>query len=195
MAPGSSPDLSEDERRILLDTARRSILHGLKQGGPLSVDLSCCPESLRLPRATFVTLREKGHLRGCIGTLEAIRPLIEDVARNAWAAAFSDPRFAPLDASELDLLQIEISILGLPEPVEFTSQEDLIRQLRPGVDGVILEEGDLRSTFLPGVWDSLPEPRQFLQHLKQKAGLPADYWSDTLKIYRYTTESFGEQST
>ncbi len=193
MAPGSSHNLSREERHLLLKTARRSILHGLEEGAALPVDPGRYPAPLREKRASFVTLHEGGALRGCIGTLEPIRPLIEDVAANAWAAAFADPRFAPLAKQEFDLLQIEISVLGPPQPVRFTSEEDLIRRLRPGRDGLILQEGSRRGTFLPSVWDSLPEPGRFLQHLKVKAGLPADYWSDTLKIYRYTTESFAER--
>ncbi len=192
MAPGSLNNYPDKERRILLETARRSILHGLERGRPLSVDLTRYPDSLREKRATFVTLHIDSHLRGCIGTLEAVRPLIEDVAYNAWAAAFSDPRFPPLSAAEFDSIQIEISVLGLPEPMEFNSETDLLRQIRPGVDGLILEDDGFRGTFLPSVWESLPEPQEFLRHLKQKAGLPANYWSDTLKIYRYTTESFSE---
>ncbi len=192
MAPGSSNSYSEKERRILLETARRSILHGLEQQKPLSVDLSRYPESLREKRATFVTLHLDNRLRGCIGTLEAVRPLIQDIACNAWAAAFSDPRFPPLSRAEFDSIEIEISILSPPEPVEFRSEAELLRQIRPGVDGLILEDDGYRGTFLPNVWESLPEPQEFIQHLKQKAGLPANYWSDTLKVYRYTTESFGE---
>ncbi|HHL45557.1 MAG TPA: AmmeMemoRadiSam system protein A [Gammaproteobacteria bacterium] len=185
-----SDTLSAEERAILLETARRSILHGLERGRPLPIDLSRYPESLRVKRATFVTLHIHGHLRGCIGTLEAVRPLVEDVASNAWAAAFSDPRFPPLARSELDSIQIEISVLSPPQPMAFHSEADLIRQIRPGMDGLILEERGHRGTFLPSVWESLPEPGDFLRHLKQKAGLPPDYWSDTIKVYRYTTESF-----
>ncbi len=192
MAPGSLNNLSAEERGILLETARRSVRHGLEEGRPLAVDHSRYPESLQVKRATFVTLHIGDRLRGCIGTLEAVRPLVEDTACNAYAAAFSDPRFPPLNKSEFDSLQIEISVLSPPKPVAFSSEADLIRQIRSGVDGLILEERSYRGTFLPSVWESLPEPREFLQHLKQKAGLPANYWSDTVKIHRYTTESFGE---
>ena len=192
MAPGSLNNYSGEERRILLETARRSILNGLERGRPLSVDLARYPESLQEKRATFVTLHTDGRLRGCIGTLEAVRPVVEDVAYNAYAAAFSDPRFPPLSRTEFDSVEIEISVLSPPEPMEFSSEADLLRQIRPGVDGLILEDGSYRGTFLPSVWESLPKPQEFLHHLKQKAGLPANYWSDTLKIYRYTTESFSE---
>ncbi len=194
MAPGSSNSLSPEERAILLKTARASIRHGLDQGQPINISPADYPKPLQVNRATFVTLHIGDHLRGCIGTMVAIRPLVADVAYNAFAAAFSDPRFPPLSRVEFDPLRIEISVLSPPEPMLFESEADLIRQIRPGVDGLILEEGSYRGTFLPSVWESLPEPRQFLQNLKLKAGLPADYWSDTVKIHRYRTESFGEES-
>ncbi len=192
MVHGSLNNYSEKEHHILLKTARRSILNGLERGRPPSIDLSRYPESLQEKRATFVTLHINGRLRGCIGTLEAIRPLVMDVTYNAYAAAFSDPRFPPLSRAEFDSLGIEISVLSPPEPMEFNSEADLLQQIRPGVDGLILEDNGYRGTFLPSVWESLPNPQEFLRHLKQKAGLSANYWSDTLKIYRYTTESFGE---
>ncbi len=192
MAPGSSHNLTAEERRTLLTVARHSIQHALEHGSPLPVTLSRYPESLRVKRATFVTLKQREQLRGCIGTLVAIRPLVEDVAQNAYAAAFSDPRFPPLSPAELESLRIEISVLSPPEPMTFSSEADLLKQLRPGVDGLILEEDGYRGTFLPSVWESLPRPEQFLQHLKLKAGLPSDYWSGTLRVQRYTTESFSE---
>jgi AmmeMemoRadiSam system protein A len=173
---------------ILLQTARDSIQHGLEKGRALTVDPSEYPEALREKRATFVTLNKNGDLRGCIGTLEAHQSLIEDVAHNAYAAAFSDPRFPSLSASEYDRLEIHISILQPPEPMAFESEQDLISQIRPGSDGLILQDQGRRGTFLPSVWESLADPQVFFAHLKLKAGLPLDYWSDTLKVYRYTTE-------
>ena len=184
--------LSLQHRRILLRVARESIAHGLRSGRPLPVDPKEYDPELRAMRATFVTLNERGRLRGCIGHLEAIQPLVADVAENAFNAAFRDPRFPPVSAGEFDALEIHISVLSPPEPMQFSSQEDLLQQIRPGIDGLILEEGAYRGTFLPSVWEELPDPRQFLAHLKRKAGLPQDYWSDTLKVYRYTTESFSE---
>jgi AmmeMemoRadiSam system protein A len=111
-------------------------------------------------------------------------------AYNAWAAAFTDSRFMPLAASELDDLDVHISILGTPEEIEFDSEQDLVNKIRPGVDGLILEEGFNRGTFLPSVWESVADTREFLNHLKMKAGLPANYWSDTIRIKRYTVEEF-----
>lgn len=187
MAPIS---LIKSYRKRLLDLAQASIEHGLKTGQPIKLDLTDYPSELWVERATFVTLERNGQLRGCIGMLEAIRPLVVDVAENAFCAAYKDHRFSPLTADELDDLELHISILGLAEPLKFDSEPALIDQLRPGVDGLILEERGRRGTFLPSVWDSLPEPRQFLRSLKQKAGLAPDYWSNTLKVSRYGTEIF-----
>ena len=186
--------ISDEHRRILLTTARESIAHGLRTGRPLRVEVTAYDPELQARRATFVTLNKFGELRGCIGHLEAIQPLIADVAENAFNAAFRDPRFQPLRASEFDDLVIHISVLSPPEPMVFTSEADLLRQIRPGIDGLILEDGIYRGTFLPSVWEQLPDPARFLAHLKMKAGLPPNHWSDTLKVYRYTTESFSEQA-
>ncbi len=183
--------LNNENRKRLLKVARDSIENGFKNGNPLCVNLRDFPTELIRPGATFVTLEKKHQLRGCIGMLEAVFPLVEDVAENAFSAAFKDPRFPPLQKSELDDLEIHISILGEPEPMMFSSEEDLIAQIRPNVDGLILEEGRHRGTFLPSVWETLPDKKQFLRHLKNKAGLPADYWSDSIKIFRYTAEVFG----
>jgi AmmeMemoRadiSam system protein A len=129
-------------------------------------------------------------LRGCIGHLEATLPLVEDVAENAFSAAFRDPRFPALRDTEYAALELHISVLTPAEPLDCNSESDLLRQMRPYQDGLILAEGLRRGTFLPSVWEQLPEPREFLRHLKRKAGLPDDYWSPSLQIYRYETESF-----
>lgn len=166
------------------------MVHGMDAGEPLRVRLQDYPAPLRQPRTTFVTLKLDGHLRGCIGALQATRALAEDVAANAFAAAFRDPRFSPVTARELDELNVRISILSPPEPLEAASEAELIARLRPGVDGLILEEGGRRGTFLPTVWEGLPDPADFLEQLKVKTGLPEEYWSDTLRAYRYVTEEF-----
>jgi len=180
---------SDSQRATLLDTAWQSIRHGLTHRRPPAVDSTDVDPALTRPGASFVTLHAQGALRGCIGSLEAYRPLIEDVSDNAFSAAFRDPRFLPLQEEELDDISLDISVLGSPEPLHFGSEHDLLRQLQPGRDGLILQDGTYRGTFLPAVWESLPEPEQFLQHLKLKAGLPADHWSDTLRVWRYSTES------
>lgn len=182
--------LSENQRQSLLDIAKASIEYGLENGRPLTIDTSEIAEDLTVPRATFVTLEKKGQLRGCIGMLEAQRPLIEDIAYNSFAAAFSDPRFPPLTKGELSDLSIHLSILSPPELIPCRSETELIEQLRPTIDGLILDDGQHRATFLPSVWESLPNPTDFIHQLKMKAGLPANYWSSQLQAYRYTTESF-----
>ncbi len=144
------------------------------------------------PRAAFVTLTLDGQLRGCIGSLSAHRPLREDVAENAVHAAFRDPRFAPLTADELPRVHVEVSVLSEPEPYPFTDRADALSRLRPGVDGMILEYGTHRGTFLPQVWDQLPNPDDFLAHLVRKAGLPAGWWDDDARLSRYTVTAFEE---
>ena len=180
-----------DERRTLLDIAFASIRHGLSTHHPLSVASDDYYAALQTPRATFVTLQLEGQLRGCIGTLEARRPLVVDVAENAFAAAFRDPRFLALSAAELTTLECHISVLGTPVAMAFDSETDLIAQLRAGIDGLVLEEvGGYRGTFLPSVWEQLPAPRDFFSQLKRKAGLRQDYWSETLRVLRYETTGF-----
>ena len=182
--------LSNEDRATLLAIARQSIQSGLRSGRALGIDLEYYPDTLRLKRATFVTLEIDNRLRGCIGALEAYQSLVKDVADHAYAAAFEDPRFPPLRTEEFVLLDTHISVLSPPEPVEFASEADLLSKLRPGVDGVILSLGDRRATFLPAVWEDLPDPHIFLNHLKRKAGFSADFWDAKLKIQRYVTESF-----
>ncbi len=185
--------LNDEQRKLLLDIARDSILTGLREGHPLVLDPREFEPALQAHRATFVTLNRHGQLRGCIGHLQAVQPLVKDVAENAFSAAFNDNRFPPLSEHEFSDLDIHISVLSPAEPMSFDSEADLLRQLRPGVDGLILEDGYYRGTFLPSVWEQLPTPELFLAHLKQKAGLPQNYWSDTLRVSRYTTESFGKE--
>jgi len=191
--PARREAYSDAERRALLAVARASITYGLKEGAPLPVHAEDYPESLRVKRATFVTLRRRGELRGCIGGFEADLPLVEDVAEHAFAAAFSDPRFSPLTREEFSDLELEISILHPFERLDFHSEAELLAMLRPGIDGVLLEEGGRRGTFLPAVWRELPSPREFLRHLKRKAWLPEDYWSDRLRVYRYTVDEIHER--
>lgn len=142
--------------------------------------------------ATFVTLTQHGRLRGCIGTLEAWRPLHQDVQENALAAAFRDPRFEPLHADELPGTRVEVSLLTPPLPMTFTDEADALAQLQPGVDGVIFSTAGHRSTFLPQVWEQLPDPVQFMAHLKQKAGLPVEYWSPHVRLERYAVRKWKE---
>lgn len=180
--------LTKEQQQLLLQLAKDSIQHGLRHGKPLPVNPNDYPPELQEIRATFVTLEIEGQLRGCIGMLEAMYPLVVDIASNAFSAAFRDYRFAPLTESEFSRLEIHLSILTPSEPIPFSTEQDLIRQLRPGIDGLIMQEGGRRGTFLPAVWESLSEPEEFLQHLKLKSGLPKNYWSDTLKVYRYTCD-------
>lgn len=183
--------LSESLRRKLLQLALDSIEEGLERGKALLVSLDDLEAGLREQRACFVTLNRLGQLRGCIGHLEPVQPLVRDVVENAFAAAFRDPRFPPLSRNELDELDIHISILTPATSITFTSEADLVSQIRPNIDGLILQDGFHRGTFLPSVWESLPQREQFWRHLKQKAGLSQDHWSDAVQVSRYQTESFG----
>jgi hypothetical protein len=142
--------------------------------------------------ATFVTLNLHGRLRGCIGSLEAHRPLIDDVRHNAVAAAFRDPRFPPLSIAEFTEVKIEVSLLSPPERISFKNEKDALAQLHPGQDGVILEYGRSRATYLPQVWAQLPQPVDFIGNLKEKAGLSADFWSDDIHLFRYGVRKYSE---
>jgi uncharacterized protein len=145
---------------------------------------------LATPAATFVTLRLDGDLRGCIGSIQALRPLAEDVSANARSAAYRDSRFAPVAAHERDALEIEVSVLSPPQPLAVASEAEALARLRPGLDGVILRYEDFHATFLPQVWENLPDPLLFLSELRVKARLPARFWHPRLALSRYTVEKF-----
>ncbi|MBI4957031.1 MAG: AmmeMemoRadiSam system protein A [Myxococcales bacterium] len=192
---GAGGELSGVERGRVLAVARASIEHGLARGGPLPVDPTDFAPALRAVRSCFVTLYRGGQLRGCVGSLLATLPLVVDVSRNAFASAFRDTRFRPLERDELEGLEISVSILSPPARFEVSSEADLLAKVRPGVDGLVLRDGGHAGTFLPAVWKRFPEPRDFVAQLKLKAGLPASYWSTTLSFERYTTESFSESGS
>ena len=156
------------------------------------VEPAAVPRDLDRIGASFVTLRSDADLRGCIGTVEAWRPLADDVRANAVAAAFRDPRFPPLRREELGCVAIEVSVLNPREPLHAGSEESVVASLRPGIDGVVLECGRHRATFLPQVWEHLAQPREFLRALKSKAGLAEEFWSDAMRVSRYTVEKFVE---
>jgi len=177
---------SPTERKILLDLVDASIYFGLEKRQLMPVTPTHYPVRLQELGAAFVTLNMDGNLRGCIGSLEAYQTLVQDVAHNAFAAAFHDPRFSPLNIEEYPHITKHISVLSKPLPLLFSSEEDLIHKIRPNIDGLILIEQGLRGTFLPAVWESLPNPHEFLRHLKMKAGLAPNYWSETIRIERYT---------
>ena len=158
-----------------MDVARRSIEQGLANGRPLEVDLPGYPPDLRVSRASFVSLHRGGRLRGCIGHLEPVQALVVDIAQNAFAAAFQDPRFRPLTRRQWSGVRLHLSVLTPAERIDCRDQADLLRQLHPGEDGLILQD-----------------PADFLAELKRKAGLTPDHWSDQLEVYRYRTEAFGE---
>jgi len=174
--------------QLLLPIARAAIATAL--GQPQQADQSAA--WLHEPGACFVTLTQHGQLRGCIGSLSARRELLADVQANAVAAALQDSRFAPLTLPELARTDIEVSLLSPLQAMHFVSQQQALAQLRPGIDGVVFECQRWRSTFLPQVWEQLPTPAEFMGHLKQKAGLPRDFWSDDVRLYRYTVTHWSE---
>ncbi len=186
----TAPRYNRVQRRQMLAIADASIRYGLQHGRPPALDMDGLDPALQEQRASFVTLKEGGQLRGCIGSLEAYRPLALDINDNAFNAAFRDPRFPPVGPAEVDRLDIHISVLTPAQPMQFVDEADLLAQIRPGVDGLILEDRGGRGTFLPSVWEELRDPVEFLRHLKLKAGLPPDWWSDSLRVWRYQTEEF-----
>jgi MEMO1 family protein len=173
----------------LLQLAAASIKRGITHQTPAKLDIESFPESLRQYGACFVTIeKDGGNLRGCIGSLQPHQSLAKDVADNAYKAGFADPRFPPLQKEELKDLSLHISVLSPSFPIKFTSEADLLEQLRPHVDGLIIQDGNQRALFLPSVWEKIGNKKQFLTHLKIKAGLSADHWSDSFQAWRFITE-------
>lgn len=180
--------LTKPQQNILLTLAWQSIAHGLKNDTPLSINTSDYPAAFAKPCATFVKLTYKHKDYGCVGTLHAVRPLLEDICENAFNAAFSDIHSPVVTEKQLDDIEIHIDLVSPLEPLIFNSEMALAGQLRPNIDGLILEDGSHHASFLPTNWESLHTPIQFLQHLKQKAGLPITYWSKTIQATRFTTQ-------
>ena len=188
-----STELSSEERNVLLRLARQAIGHSVA-GQPLPrLDARLLSPALQQEGATFVTLTIDGELRGCIGALEAYQPLAEDVCEHAAAAALQDYRFPPVSPDEVDRLKIEISRLTPPQRLEYTTPEDLLHRLRPGIDGVILRYGHHRATFLPQVWEKIPDPAEFLDHLCAKMGADPSLWRyRKMDALVYQVEEFHE---
>jgi AmmeMemoRadiSam system protein A len=185
--------ISPESKNRLLRIARETIESNLQKKAEAGLELSSLPLELKAEGACFVTLTRAGELRGCIGSLEARQPLAMDVQEHAVDAAFHDFRFPPLTESELPGLHIELSVLSAPEPLLYQNAEDLPGLLRPGVDGVILSRGMRRATFLPQVWEKVPEPATFLDMLCEKMGLDYDLWRrQKLDVFTYQVDSFEE---
>lgn len=185
--------LSTSEQVYLLDTARQAVEDGVRGKTLEKLKLDELSKNLYEPGASFVTLTKHGELRGCVGALEAYQPLVEDVREHAVAAALQDYRFSPVLPEEVPELMIEISRLTPPELLEYDEPKELLARIRPGIDGVILREGTRRATFLPQVWEKLPDPVQFLGHLCQKMGVDESYWRHhKLKVFTYQVEEFHE---
>ncbi len=182
--------LAKPHQQRLLQVAREAILSPLAGQKNYSVDLQHFPDVLQQQGASFVTLNLNGRLRGCIGSLQAQQQLVLDVAKNAQSAAFRDPRFSPLTLAEYHDTELHISVLSAATPFAVTGIDDLLDRIRPGVDGLIIEEAGKRATYLPSVWEQLPGPEQFVSQLRIKAGLSPDHWSDQTKVWTYTTFEF-----
>jgi MEMO1 family protein len=190
--PSLAARIPPHDRQHLINTAIDALGMAAKTGTmpQFNIPTALKPHFAAM-RASFVTIKLDGKLRGCIGSLIPHRSLILDVATNAVKAGFQDPRFKPMTADELARAKIEISILSNPAPMSFKSEADLIAQLRPDVDGLIMRDGQNSGLFLPSVWESLPKAQEFLTGLKRKASLPETHWSNTLTIQRFTAEKFG----
>ena len=180
----------ERYRNFLIHTAVQSIVYYLKEGKEITIKWDQIPYELQTIRATFVTLKLNGQLRGCIGSLQARNPLLLDIVQNAIKAAFNDPRFPAIQAQDLALLSLEISILSPLAPLAVEGENDLVEKMTPEKDGFILMDNDKQGTFLPSVWEQLPDKRDFLNGLKRKAGISD--WSDSTKVIRYQAEKFAK---
>ena len=186
--------ISDDDRKILLSLARKSMEAAATGESLPSMRLKDFSTELQEDGASFVTLTVKGALRGCIGTLEPYQPLVKDVVEHAAAAAVEDYRFRPVSPKETELISIEISVLTKPVKLEYSGSEDLLSKLRPGLDGVVLKDGRMRATFLPQVWDQLPDKSEFLDHLCSKMGASPALWKiKNMEVLTYQVEEFSEK--
>jgi AmmeMemoRadiSam system protein A len=189
----SEDRLSPRERTLLLEQARQALTFGVSGIPQKPLNLEEFPPKLRQPGVVFVTLTIEGQLRGCVGALEAYQPLIEDVREHTVAAALKDFRFTPVTSDEIPRISIEISRLTPAEPLDYDGPEDLLLKLRPNIDGVVLKDGPRRATFLPQVWEKLPSPVMFLEHLCQKMGASPNLWRQKkLEVLTYQVEEFHE---
>ncbi|MHB8807353.1 MAG: AmmeMemoRadiSam system protein A, partial [Anaerolineaceae bacterium] len=187
------PELTELEKTALLQIARESIEAAVRKASLPTIELRSLSAALQAEGASFVTLTIEGQLRGCIGTLEAYQPLAEDVREHAIAAALEDYRFSPLRESELEIVEIEVSRLTPTQTLFYQNPEDLPKLLQPFKDGVVLQDGHHRATFLPQVWEQLPDPEEFLTHLCLKMGVPRSLWKEkVLQVGIYGVEEFRE---
>jgi AmmeMemoRadiSam system protein A len=187
--------LTDSEKQILLQLAREAVECGVTGRILPILDQNSLSPNLIEYGSSFVTLTIHTELRGCIGSLEAHQPLVDDVREHAIAAALQDPRFPPVQPAELGSIHLEISRLTTPQALEYSSSDDLIKKLKPHVDGVILQNGHRRATFLPQVWEKLPDPVQFLEHLCQKMGMDASAWRHIpMQVFVYQAEDFGEEN-
>jgi uncharacterized protein len=184
-----SSNLTLKDKQTILKTARHAIQYGLLYHKAPHLELEKYSPQLQTFRATFVTLNESDQLRGCIGSLKAYQPLIQDVAEHAYAAAFKDPRFSPVNHIEEPLIHISISILSEPVEIKFDSEEDLLAKVVPNQDGLILRYNSNNGTFLPSVWKQIQEPKAFINQLKLKAGLSQEFWHSDIKVLRYSCDT------
>ncbi len=185
--------LDKSEQEILLNIAREALENSVRDEPLPEIQLNRLPTNLQKQGASFVTLTMQGNLRGCIGTLEAYQALAHDVQEHAVAAALQDPRFPPVRPPELEAIQIEVSVLSPKALLDYSDPADLIDKLRVNIDGVVLQDGYRKATFLPQVWEKLPKPEEFLSHLCLKMGAPANHWrKKPLKVYTYQVQEFHE---
>ena len=197
MAPSPSPDapLAEREGDLLLRIAEEAVVDGLLGSPPRGRAVSTMPPALREPRGVFVTLSVNGRLNGCLGSMEGVEPLAHGTARHAWSAAFADPRLPALRAADYEALTIEVSVLSRLAPLPARSRPELLAQLRPDLDGVVVAAANRRALFLPAVWDQLPDPADFLDHLQAKAGFPPPRWPEGMRAWRFSAQRFTRRAT
>ena len=188
-------ELSMDDQQTLLSLARESIRVRLLFERDLCIDETAFSPALQQQAASFITLHKKDKLRGCIGSDQASKPLVTDVVHHAMASAFDDPRFPAVTLDEESTLQIKISVLTTPVPLSFASEQELLDQLAPNEDGLTIEMGAHRATFLPTAWNRLPGKIEFLEQLKLKAELPSGFWSDDIKAWKHHTLCFQEAAS